>query len=334
MAKRVKDSIERDECPVGLTVLVDAPVSESQRTRIARAFGVARVITPTDLATEPALLRKIDVLFAGLSPPAELASAPRLRWIQTFGAGVDRLLSAAWTQRPGLTVTNARGIHSQAIAEHAFGFILGHIRCLPQAQRNQDRSFWAPPGSVGPLRSLAGATLGILGPGAIGRRVADIGRAFDMRIVGYRRRLEPLPHFERVYRGDELPHFLASTDYLVSILPSTADTRYFLGRGCFEAMRRGAYFVNVGRGDTVDTSALLDALTCGRLSGAGLDVTDPEPLPAGHALWHLPQVSITAHYAGAHPSYEAEATDVFLQNLQLFLSRSKLRNEVDRNAGY
>jgi phosphoglycerate dehydrogenase-like enzyme len=313
---------------------VDAPLSEVQRTRIGRAFGVARVITPTELATEPAVLSEIDVLFAGLNPPAELASAPRLRWIQTFGAGVDRLLSVAWTQRPGLTVTNARGIHAQAIAEHAFGFILGHIRCLPQARRNQDRGFWSPPGSVGPLRTLAGATLGILGPGAIGRRVADIGRAFDMHVVGYRRRLEPLPHFERVYRGDELTQFLASVDYLVNILPSTPDTRYFLGRGCFEAVRKGAFFVNVGRGDTVDTSALLEALISGQLSGAGLDVTDPEPLPAGHALWHMPQVSITAHYAGAHPSYEAEATDVFLHNLRLFVSRSKLRNEVDRSAGY
>jgi phosphoglycerate dehydrogenase-like enzyme len=175
----------------------------------------------------------------------------------------------------------------------------------------------------------------VLGFGAIGRRIAQIAKAFDLRVIGLKRTPERVAGDEvELYGPDQLLPFLARSELLVNILPLTAATRGLLGQRELSALPRGAFLVNAGRGATIDSEALLAALRSGQLVGAGLDVTEPEPLPKDHALWSLPNVIITPHYAGAQPGYFRHAGELFVANLGRYVRREPLLNVVDKASGY
>jgi len=181
---------------------------------------------------------------------------------------------------------------------------------------------------------LWGKTLGVLGVGAIGGHSAEVGKAFGMRVVGLRRGGGAHPAVERMYAPGERADFLAECDVVLNTLPLTDATRGFLGRAEFAALRPGAVLVNTGRGGTVDTDALLDALRSGRLGAALLDVTDPEPLPPDHPLWTTENVTLTPHYSGSRPDYDERAEAIFLDNLRRYLAGQPLVNVVDKREGY
>jgi phosphoglycerate dehydrogenase-like enzyme len=294
----------------------------------------ARVVDERDLAAGAVSAADIDVVFGALPRGARGArDLPRLRWFQAYGAGAEDAI-AALTNRPDVTITNMSGLHATPIAEHAFGMLLMLTRALAASHRLQLTAHWDRNAVADQPQVLANRTLGILGLGSIGAACARLGRAFGMTTIGLRRSGEAHRDVDRVYAGDELAAMLACTDVLVNALPLTAATRGVLGDVQLRRLPRGAIVVNVGRGATLETDALVRALEDGHLGGAGLDVTDPEPLPDGHPLWCMPNVVITPHIGGAQPAYDESAAALFADNLRHYLNDEPLERLVDVSQGY
>ena len=289
------------------------------------------VVTPAQIESQPDLMGQIEIAYGWLSGD-QIARATRLRWLQTGGAGVEGLIPHVQSER--LTLTNARGVGAAPITEHMFGMLLMVTRRLAQAWDRQKTGQWNGEGLGDRVGLLSGKTLGVLGVGAIGGHSAQVGKAFGMRVVGLRRGGGAHPAVERMYTPEERAAFLAECDVVMNTLPLTPATRGFLGRAEFDALAPGAILINTGRGGTVDTDALLDALNSGRLGAALLDVTDPEPLPPGHPLWTTENVYLTPHYSGSRPDYDARADAIFLDNLRRYLAGEALVNVVDKAEGY
>jgi D-2-hydroxyacid dehydrogenase (NADP+) len=317
-----------------LTVLLNVTVPGSVLTRVRDISPRIDVITEDEFRARPNRLSEADVLYTQRIAPDRVAAAQRLRWVQTFGAGVEWLLTPNVRQREDLVVTNASGIHAQPIAEHVLGLVLMFARQLHRAVRQQAARSWNSEALQPGVTTLSGATLGIVGLGAIGRRIAAIASAFGMRVIALKRTAASTLGVERAFGPGELVPFLKEAEYVVNTLPLTPQTRGYFGPQEFAAMRSDAVFINIGRGSTVQTDALLGALQSGSIAGAALDVTDPEPLPSDHPLWTLDNVILTPHYAGAHPGYVQRASAIFLENLARFVAGAELTNVVDKHAGY
>lgn len=304
----------------------DPQLEERVRSLSPRIETVSR----RQLETRPDLLATIEVAYEGLSRE-QLSQATTLKWLQVGGAGVNNFLTPEIATSP-LLITNVSGIHARCITEHMFGLLLGVTRALYGARESQEKREWKAQG--GGVESLYGKTLGILGMGAIGKQAARVGQAFDMRVIGLRNNPQPVEGVAAMFTPDTRLDFFAQIDVVMNVLPLTDTTQGFMGDAEFEALPEGAILINAGRGATIDTGSLLRAMKRGKLKAALLDVTDPEPLPADHALWTTPGVIITAHYSGAHPEYNVEADEIFLDNLQRYLHGEELHHVVDKHAGY
>lgn len=319
--------------PLTLLLAGRTPATPEFMDQIQDIAGAVEFMTPEQLRAEPDRVERLDIVYGGL--PRELwRRAKQLRWLQTLGAGVNGLLTPEVIAHP-VVITTTRGMHAESVTEHLFGMLLTLTRRLDQAWEGQRRRDWrAGRPEEERLIPLAGKTLGILGLGAIGRHAARVGRAFGMRVIGLRRSGAATPEVDRIYRPEEKAAFLAECDVLFNLLPLTAETRHFLAADALAQMKPTAILVNGGRGGTVDTAALVDALASGRLGGACLDVTDPEPLPPDHPLWGMERVLITPHYGGAQAGYEERARRIFLENLRRFVAGEPLLNVVDKTRGY
>jgi|SRR6188768_3400714 len=317
-----------------LTVLLNVELPASVLTRVRDISPRIQVVTEPEFRARPDWLSEADVLFTQRIAPERVAAAERLKWVQTFGAGVEWLLTPSLQRREDLLITNARGIHAQPVAEHVFGLVLMFARQLHRAVRQQSARHWESAALQAGVSALAGATLGIAGLGAIGRRIAQIGGAFGMRVIALKRTPVGASGVERVFGPSQLLPFLKEAEYVVNTLPLTEQTKNYFGTREFAAMRSDAVFINIGRGATVQTDALLRALQSGGIAGAALDVTDPEPLPSEHPLWTLDNVILTPHYAGTHPGYVQRASAIFLENLARFVAGNALTNVIDKHAGY
>ncbi len=302
------------------------------RRRVAMLAPEVAVIDDRDLAARPELVEAIEVAYASM-PPGGFEAAPQLRWLQTYGTGVEGAV-AALAGQSRVTITNMRGLHASAMAEHAFGMLLVLTRNLAEAVRLQQGAHWRRDTVAQLPRLLAGRTLGILGLGHVGAACARAGRGFGMRTIGLRRSPGPHPDVEQVFTPTDRLEFLGRSDVVINALPLTPTTRGVLGEAELAALPAGAIVVNVGRGATIDTDAIVSALKSGHLGGACLDVTDPEPLPDGHPLWSMPNVVITPHIAGGQPGYEDAAAELFADNLRRYIDGEPLVRVVDVEAGY
>jgi phosphoglycerate dehydrogenase-like enzyme len=244
-----------------------------------------------------------------------------LRWIQSTWAGVDALVAAGVP--PGVTVTAVKGIFGAQMREFVLGHLLGHAQRV--AERMADRSWDETQPTL-----LVGATLGIMGTGSIGSAVAQAARAFGMEVNGFSRSGAAAAGFDRVL-ADRLA-FAEGLDHLVAILPSTPDTRNLVDADLLRRLRPGAVFINVGRGATVDTAAVVEALRTGSLARAVLDVLPVEPLPDGDPLWDVPGLVITSHTAAWSRCEDVVAT--FLSNLERHRLGESLVGVVDPVLGY
>jgi phosphoglycerate dehydrogenase-like enzyme len=256
--------------------------------------------------------------------------AGAVKWIQSASAGVDRLLF------PGLVdshvvVTNARGVFDQAIAEYVLTLLLSFAKGMPGVWERQGRAEWTPRDTEG----LAGKQVLVVGVGPIGRAigVACQGLGMSVRGVGTTpRRRDDV--FRVVYGADELLDALSWADYVVDVLPGTPQTHHVFGEKAFDAMRPAARFVNVGRGSTVDEPALVRALQEGRIGAAALDVFEEEPLPKDSPLWTMPNVIVSPHMAGDFAGWREALVELFVENLQRYLTGRPLKNVVDKERGY
>jgi phosphoglycerate dehydrogenase-like enzyme len=291
------------------------------------------VVVTRDRAAIEALLDEIEIA-AGWFPPELLGRAPRLRWVQQWGAGVDWLLRFPEAAEMPFLLTNASGVHAIPISEHIMGMLLMFARGLHGAVRAQSRREWWRP-KHRDVFELAGKTMLLVGVGAIGARTAELAVAHGMRVEGIRRDSQTaVPGIAAMYGPQALRERLVHADIVVLTVPLSRETQGLIGAPELAAMKPSAYLVNIGRGATVDEAALVAALRAGRLAGAGLDVFGEEPLPDTSPLWDMENVIITAHYSGNTPAYDGRAMAIFLDNLRRFQAGEPLRNLVDKHAGY
>ncbi len=312
------------------TLLITGRATPELVAQIHAVAPDARVLTRAELDAHPDLLGTVEIVYGRLDP-ALFPRATGLRWLQTDFAGMEWATAPEVQAHPAV-LTNAR-IHAAPISEHLFGLLLMLTRRLDRALDCQRAGHWAH-GDFNDADALAGKTLCVVGLGVIGRRCAALGRAFGMRAIGVRRHAEPVAEVDTVFTDDRLHDALAQADVVMDLLPNTPATRHTFDTAAFAAMRAGSYFLNAGRGQTVDTDALLHALRHGPLRAAALDVTAPEPLPDGHPLWTQPNVLITPHFAGLFPGYAEAAAAVFLTNLRHYLAGEPLEFVVGKEAGY
>lgn len=252
---------------------------------------------------------------------AAVLRAPSLRWLHTFSAGTDHPVFADLLER-GVRVSSSSGAAAGAIARTVLMYLLALSRDLPRLQRAQAAHEWAPQR----FDDVPGWTVGVVGMGPIGREVIRLTSGIGMRPIGVRRRVvgdEPCA----TWPLDRLGELAAMVDALVVALPLTDETRGIISASVLERMSPDAVFINVGRGELVDEHALIDALSAGRLCGAGLDVFGTEPLPPDSPLWDLPNVIITPHSSGMTPHSDDEAVEIFLSNLVAYVDGQPLRNE-------
>lgn len=259
--------------------------------------------------------------------------ATQLVWHHVPWAGVERIATPKMAEK-GVVLTNSRGISAPNMAEHAIAFMLAFGRALPEFWKEQQAKLWRGWYERPTFFELTGQTVLLLGTGAIGQAIAERLRPFGCRLIGARRTGGPLDGLNEVVTFDALPDVLPNVDHVISTLPMTPHTAGIFNRDLIGAMKPGSYFYNLGRGGTVDQDALIEALKSGHIAGAGLDVTDPEPLPEDSPLWDAPNVLITGHTSGASPMTSARAIEVLRENLRAYVDGKPLNNVVDFEMGY
>jgi phosphoglycerate dehydrogenase-like enzyme len=278
---------------------------------------------PDDLAVEVAttpeqsreLLAEAEVAVTGRFDEDWFDAAPRLRWVQAASAGVDFLPLASFEDH-GVALTNAAGVHAEPIGEQVLGYMTVFERQLHETMRHQRRGVWERVGGAG---ELAGKTVGIVGLGAIGTRVAELARAYRMEVLGTKRDPSTAPDaVDEAYAPDGLGEVLDRADYLVLACPLTEETRGLIGRRELRRLDDDAVVVNVARGGVVDQDALVRALQNHSIGGAGLDVFEEEPLPPESLLWDLENVVLTPHMAGSTPHYAERLAELFVENLAAY----------------
>ncbi len=277
-------------------------------------------------------LPEADVLVvSGLWRNTLLEQAARLTFIQSISAGVDQYDTAALKARR-IQLASAQGANEKAVAEHAMALILALTRRLGDARDNQARKHWRGMMSEFARREdeLGGKTLLIIGFGRIGQRLAKLAKAFDTRVIGVRRDAAAGgPYADAVHNTSELLALLPQADIVALTCPLTPETQGLIGARALAAMKPGALLINVARGRCVDETALIAALSEGKLVGAGLDCFTEEPLTASSPLWNFPNVLITPHAAGETRRYEDNVLDLLAENLdRLWSNRLPLRNQI------
>ncbi|WP_338591916.1 D-2-hydroxyacid dehydrogenase [Paenibacillus sp. Y5S-9] len=309
-------------------------LSEEQQQRIQHAapgytlkFGKAKELDPAELKEAEIILG-----WSPLVTEHALKQDSLLKWVQVWSAGVDNLPFADLQQK-NVQVTSANGVHAIPITEIILGMMLSHSRWLRQAMLHQQQAEWKAPAK--PLPELHGKTAVIVGVGEIGTETARILKALGMRTIGVRRSGKDVPNVDKMYDMTGLHEALSQGDYVINILPLTDETKHIYDQTAFEQFRSGACFVNVGRGPSVNTEALLNVLQSGQVAFAALDVFEEEPLPADHPLWGMDNVLITPHIAGSTEQYADRAVDIFVKNLEAYVAGKTLPvNLVDYSHKY
>jgi phosphoglycerate dehydrogenase-like enzyme/glyoxylase-like metal-dependent hydrolase (beta-lactamase superfamily II) len=289
-------------------------------------------------SSEEALREVVDAdAIIGTASGELLAAGKKLRWIQVGSAGVERYLAIPELGSGQVTLTNGQKLASPEIAEHVMALTRALARGLGYAITAQNRADWirSDIGDQAPLQRLRGKTLLVVGLGGIGTEVARLASAAEMRVTGIRSsRREGPPFVDRVGLTEDLAAYAAEADVVVNCLPMTPDTADIFDEALFKKMKSTAFFINVGRGGTVDTDALVSALVNGDIAGAGLDVTDPEPLPPDHPLWKAPNLIITPHYAAWSDIGRERRWLLYRENLRRFVAGEPLLSVVDPERGY
>ena len=315
------------------TVLIgeDVGTENLERLRSAHPEIVYRLCLSeaSFLAAAP----EAEIIFTKRWPTGTMAVARQLCWIQAGTAGVERILGSGVAES-GVILTNAHGAHGIPMSEIILAMMLAFATGLSaliagQTQRRRLRDH-----VLATKFELEGQTLCVLGLGDIGGTLALKARLLGMRVLGVRRGVAIHPQVDQQVAPSELLQALAQADHVALCLPLTADTRGIVGKPELRAMKGTAYIYNVGRGASIEANALERALGEGWIAGAGLDVTDPEPLPDDSPLWDMPNVILSQHTSGSSPFNADRITSIFLQNLARYLAGEPLANVIDKGRGY
>lgn len=297
------------------------------RAGLASAFE----LETAPLAAEPPddLLARCEALLAWRPLPRLAARAPRLRWIHSLTAGVEQWLASPDLPRDAV-LTCSRGVHRLSMPEHILAALFLVQKKLAAIVLDQRERRWTRHVND----TLAGKTLGILGLGTIGAEVARKAHALEMRVIGTRRGGGAVPHVERVRGADGTAQVLAEADFVLLLLPSTAETRGIMNAKTLGLMKPSAHLLNFARGDLVVDVDLVDAVAARRIAGAVLDVFTREPLPSDSPLWTTPGIVIFPHVGGLHPQRDELVAELWVENLRRFTRGEPLLQAVDHALGY
>jgi phosphoglycerate dehydrogenase-like enzyme len=329
-----------------MKLVIHPSVDDARLEKIIEAAEDMTVVNAASDADALAAIPDAEAFFGKITPEL-LAAATKLKWVQSPTASLEHYVFPELVAHP-CQLTNMRGLFSDVIADHVFGFILCFTRNFPTYIRNQMEAKWAPVGGegervtfhTGPAhvtaidrahRCLSELTLGIIGLGNIGMEVAKRAVTFRMHIIAVDPVQTNAPSgVAAVWKPNRLPVMLAASDVVVVAAPHTPDTEKMFRRAQFQLMKPTAYFINIGRGAIVDLADLTAALQAKEIAGAGLDVYETEPLPADHPLWKLPNVILTPHVAGYSPRIAERHLNVLLENIRRFRHLEKLLNVTDK----
>jgi D-2-hydroxyacid dehydrogenase (NADP+) len=332
-----------------ITVLVVADIGKEGLRRIADAGPEIEVIDGSHLWVAPdpfipdrkedsrglefsALLAKAEVIYGLRFPSGLIFRAPRLRWIQHMGTGVNAILTDDIVNSR-VIITNISSVRSVPVAEWAFGLVVMLAKKASVIVKNQENRQWQRFSPV----LLHSKTLGIVGLGHIGMGVARLAHAFRMRTIAIRRSAPGVTqprYVDRMMERESLPDLLAESDFVVLAVPATQETYGLIGERELKAMKPTSYLINVGRGSAVDDNALIRALREKWISGAALDTYTAEPLSPESELWELPNMIISPHVGGEMENAAEKTTEFFCENLRRYVSGKKLRDMVDKSKGY
>ena len=254
-----------------------------------------------------------------------------LKWIQAKSAGVDTMNLSLLNEK-NIILTNASGIHGVPIAESVFGMLLADTRGIKKAINQQTNKVWSQTES---LVELKGKTMMIIGMGQVGKEVARLAQAFRLNVIGVNRSGNPVTEVSEIIKQDQIPKHIKRADFVVNILPLTSETTNYYDDSFFTSMKKGAGFINVGRGPSVDTDALIRQIKNGQIGFAGLDVFKEEPLAKDSPLWDLPEVLITPHISGVAEHFKKRLFAIFEENLTAYVAGEELpRNVIDYKHNY
>jgi phosphoglycerate dehydrogenase-like enzyme len=282
----------------------------------------------------PALLEAVAGADAIIGDPSQevVRAAKKLKWVALLSAGIEAYRFPE-LMNPSIVVTNARGVASPAIADHAFAMLLALTRGIPTFLDLKAKQVYSR--VPYPLLELKDKTAVIIGVGNIGTQVAQRARAFDMNVIGVDvQQMPPTQNVPRMVYPDQLDQVIPLADVVFMCAPFTPESSKMMGPKQFELMKKGSYFVAVSRGGTYDLDALVKALDSKRLAGAGVDVMTPEPLPKGHPFWSFPNVIITPHVATISEMEIPRRLEMLKQNVVRFAKDQPLVNIVDVKRGY
>ena len=274
------------------------------------------------------------MLFTFMLLPKVISRAPKLKWIQVAIAGVEKFLGTELVESP-VILTNARGIHAIPLGEYVIGLMLMFAKHAPLSFQLKQEKKWRqyPPTPT----MLRGKTVGIVGLGNIGREVARLAKAFDMRVLATRQSAKTVGrarYVDILLPKEQLRQLLTESDFVVLTVPLTHETDKLIGEDEIRTMKPTAYLINVAKGGLVDEEALIRALEEHWIAGAGLDVFATEPLPTSSKLWELPNTILSFSFAGSLKYNPKPPTDIFRENLRRYLNGKKLLNVVDKRKGY
>jgi len=335
-----------------INLLITVRLDEDQLIRLnelSELLSITHVPVETSTEIPDDVWEKTEVLYTFRVLP-EVDKVPKLRWMQSYLAGMDGLVENPLLNDENISVTSMSGANALQVAEHAVALLLALLRQVPlMDELKYDKKWPENKGLAFSPQELHGSTVGIVGYGAIGREVTRLLKAFGANIVASKANLKKLAFdgyimdglgdpegelFTRLYPPQALQSMFAECDHVIITTPLTPDTKGSIGKKQLEALKKHSYLVNVSRGEVVDEPALLAALLEGKLLGAGLDVFVDEPLPEDHAFYEIPNMIISPHVAGFSSYYRERAFDLFIANLEKYIAGGDLFNLFDHKRGY
>ena len=316
-----------------LIMLSPDQISDAQRVEIEAIAPEKKLLHTQDRDEIEANAESIEIA-VGWVPRELVQKFKNLRWFQQWGAGADWLLSHPELVEGDFVLTNMSGLHAIPISEHILSLTLAFARDLPRSVKAQQKREWYRHKSQH-LFELAGKTMLLIGVGAIGERTAEIASGLGLRVLGVRRNpaVRAL-NVESMFGPAQLLAVLPQADFVVLTIPLTKETKGIIGEPELRAMKPTAFILNIGRGCTIQETALLQALQGGWIAGAGLDVFETEPLPESSPFWGMDNVILTSHYSGMTPHYAERGISIFMDNLQRYQAGDPLYNVVDKQLGY
>lgn len=305
-------------------------------TKLGKDFPQLQIVQRDSYEGIEEHLRDAEIIFTISLRPEQFAAARKLRWVHAPTAAVHQLLFAELVNSE-VVITNSTEVHGPVVAEHVMALIFALAKKIPQAAVLQQKRVWGQEQiwAMRP-REIAGATLGLIGLGSIGRRVAQMASSLGMRVIGVREHVEKgSPEgVETVFPPSKLDEVLKQSDYVVVAAPLVEATRGLINAARLAVMKPEAFLINVGRGPQVDEVALVEALRARQIAGAALDVFEKEPLPADSPLWGEENLLITPHTAGLTDKLWHRHYGLFSENLRRYLTRQPLLDVVDKQKGY